>query len=400
MLATFKRIMSLTDSKTAWIQVACYLFGYGCFALPGALFIKKYGIFFQFFYRRESYIIFIYKSKTPIIAKKTSAGLSVTYLFTTFNFKKVLELAYQKAAVEARNMEIENARASNFYISEFSGEDYRLEPTSPSGKPPSQTAGQMGAPASESDYCFFHYEWLGNKAEYLGIQYSDIGEEKNKENHTYYWSPEARKLKEEVSFWKENADWFNQRGIVHRRAALLHGPPGSGKTQMTLQVAKELGLPIKKINLSNMSDKEFENVYNRGPEKCVIILLEDIDRIFNQSVNVLAETSKVKNLVSFDTLLNTIGGIKRNDGIFLVVTVNDLSRCSPALIRPGRCDVKIEVGSLDEGGRKFIAQNILKDWPIEIDKAVREGEGEVAAAFEHRCIERALELFYNRNEQT
>ncbi|HBE43708.1 MAG TPA: L-fucose:H+ symporter permease [Bacteroidales bacterium] len=42
MLAAFKRIMSLSDSKTAWIQVACYLFGYGCFAIPGALFIKRY----------------------------------------------------------------------------------------------------------------------------------------------------------------------------------------------------------------------------------------------------------------------------------------------------------------------------------------------------------------------
>ncbi len=42
MLAAFKRIMSLTDTKTAWIQVACYLLGYGCFALPGALFIKRF----------------------------------------------------------------------------------------------------------------------------------------------------------------------------------------------------------------------------------------------------------------------------------------------------------------------------------------------------------------------
>lgn len=41
MLAAFKRIMSLTDTKTAWIQVACYLFGYGCFAIPAALFIKN-----------------------------------------------------------------------------------------------------------------------------------------------------------------------------------------------------------------------------------------------------------------------------------------------------------------------------------------------------------------------
>ncbi|MBN2408144.1 MAG: L-fucose:H+ symporter permease [Candidatus Aminicenantes bacterium] len=41
MLAAFKRIMSLSDTKTAWIQVACYLLGYGCFAIPGALFIKR-----------------------------------------------------------------------------------------------------------------------------------------------------------------------------------------------------------------------------------------------------------------------------------------------------------------------------------------------------------------------
>jgi FHS family L-fucose permease-like MFS transporter len=34
--------MSLSDSKTAWIQVVCYLLGYGCCAIPGALFIKKY----------------------------------------------------------------------------------------------------------------------------------------------------------------------------------------------------------------------------------------------------------------------------------------------------------------------------------------------------------------------
>jgi len=42
LLAAFKRIMSMADSQTAWIQVACYLFGYGCFAIPGAMFMKKY----------------------------------------------------------------------------------------------------------------------------------------------------------------------------------------------------------------------------------------------------------------------------------------------------------------------------------------------------------------------
>ena len=42
LLAAFKRIMSMSDSKTAWIQITCYFLGYGCFAIPGAMFMKKY----------------------------------------------------------------------------------------------------------------------------------------------------------------------------------------------------------------------------------------------------------------------------------------------------------------------------------------------------------------------
>ena len=42
LLAAFKKIMSMSDGKTAWIQVTCYLFGYGCFAIPGAMFMKRY----------------------------------------------------------------------------------------------------------------------------------------------------------------------------------------------------------------------------------------------------------------------------------------------------------------------------------------------------------------------
>lgn len=41
LLPAFKRIMSFGDSKTAWIQIVCYLFGYGCFAIPGAVFMMK-----------------------------------------------------------------------------------------------------------------------------------------------------------------------------------------------------------------------------------------------------------------------------------------------------------------------------------------------------------------------
>ncbi len=42
LLAAFKRIMSMSDSTTATIQVVCYLFGYGCLAIPAAIYIKRF----------------------------------------------------------------------------------------------------------------------------------------------------------------------------------------------------------------------------------------------------------------------------------------------------------------------------------------------------------------------
>lgn len=339
----------------------------------------------------------IYKN-VPIIAKKTETGMSVTYLFTTFNFKKILEQAYVNAALETKNEQKKDSE-QQFYLTEVSGEDARLGKLSNSSAPsPSTRGGQAGAPEN-NDYIYFFHDWLGEKGEYLVIDYLDIGEEKKKKNDTYFWTKEALKLKDEISFWKDNSNWFNERGIVHKKGALLSGPPGTGKTQMVLQIAKTLSIPVKKINISNMSDQEFQNNYNRGPEKCMIILVEDIDAVIVNRTNILAESSKTKNLLSFDTLLNTIGGIKRNDGIFLIITTNAIEKCDPALIRPGRCDVKLEVGPLCDEGREFIAQNILRDWPEVIHDVVVQTSGKTAAETEHYCIELAIEKFYSEKNR-
>lgn len=85
MLAAFKRIMSLTDTETAWIQVVCYLFGYGCFALPGAIFIKrrtfKSGVLLGLLLCIFGSLLFY----PAMLANNISSPLSfATYLFAIF----------------------------------------------------------------------------------------------------------------------------------------------------------------------------------------------------------------------------------------------------------------------------------------------------------------------------
>ena len=85
MLAAFKRIMSLTDSKTAWIQVVCYLLGYGFCAIPGALFIKKYTYKAGVMAGLGLYILGALMFYPAMLCLQVNAGVSFfMYLFAIF----------------------------------------------------------------------------------------------------------------------------------------------------------------------------------------------------------------------------------------------------------------------------------------------------------------------------
>jgi len=85
MLAAFKRIMSLSDSRTAWIQVVCYLLGYGCCAIPGALLIKKYSYKFGVVFGLSFYALGCFLFYPAMLCLQVSAELSfATYLLAIF----------------------------------------------------------------------------------------------------------------------------------------------------------------------------------------------------------------------------------------------------------------------------------------------------------------------------
>jgi chaperone BCS1 len=128
-------------------------------------------------------------------------------------------------------------------------------------------------------------------------------------------------------------------GIPYRRGYLLHGPPGSGKTSFIQALAGNLSYNICLLNLSErgLTDDKLNHLLGITPERS-IVLLEDIDSAFNKRV----QTSEdgYKSSVTFSGLLNALDGVASAEERIIFMTTNHFDRLDPALVRPGRVDVK------------------------------------------------------------
>ncbi|KAL4728327.1 hypothetical protein ACLX1H_005070 [Fusarium chlamydosporum] len=156
--------------------------------------------------------------------------------------------------------------------------------------------------------------------------------------------------------------WYATRGIPYRRGYLFSGPPGTGKTSLTLAAAGLMGLDIYMISLSspNMSEDSLANLFQNLPRSC-LVLLEDID-----AAGVAAKREKEKTEdeptqrhgrngissfpmmqrepITLSGLLNVLDGVSAQEGRVLVMTSNHTENIDPALLRPGRVDFTIEFG--------------------------------------------------------
>lgn len=171
----------------------------------------------------------------------------------------------------------------------------------------------------------------------------------------------ASRLLEDVRHFQASANWYMDMGIPYRRGYLLYGPPGTGKTSFTLAIAGALKLNICYLNLAGerMDDDGLNRALNQAPANS-IILLEDIDAIFRQRTTVGGR--KKGRSVSFSGLLNALDGVRSQEGRILVMSTNHKERLDPALIRPGRCDMHVE---LSNASFSMIERLFLKFFPKE-----------------------------------
>ena len=213
----------------------------------------------------------------------------------------------------------------------------------------------------------------------------------------------------EMEMWSKSKDWYMARGVPWKRGLLLYGAPGTGKTTLVVAGARHVDIPIFVLDLTTMGNYDFRSAWRdvTAHAPCVV-LLEDLDAVFNGRKNVRAKNSKSDDFLTWDCLLNTVSGADNAQGVFLAVTTNHPEKLDKAfatvtksgthVVRPGRIDRILHMKEIDLDGRMKLATKILRGFPKEAEKLARAHPDMTAAAFQEICVQRIMELYWENEE--
>lgn len=148
--------------------------------------------------------------------------------------------------------------------------------------------------------------------------------------------------------------WYVDNGIPYHLGIMLYGSPGTGKSSMIKAIASYMNYDIYYLPVSNLV--KLEDSMDTMPNRSIIVI-EDIDcqNVLHDRSNNSGDTtaSKIKaasdelSAVNFSDVLNTIDGVCSTHGRILITTTNHIEKLDPAFLRPGRIDLKIEIGFIN-----------------------------------------------------
>ncbi|XP_036110132.1 mitochondrial chaperone BCS1 isoform X2 [Molossus molossus] len=157
----------------------------------------------------------------------------------------------------------------------------------------------------------------------------------------------ADRIIRDIREFIDNPKWYTDRGIPYRRGYLLYGPPGCGKSSFITALAGELEHSICLLSLtdSSLSDDRLNHLLSVAPQQS-LVLLEDVDAAFLSRDLAVQDPVKYQGLgrLTFSGLLNALDGVASTEARIVFMTTNHVDRLDPALIRPGRVDLKEYVG--------------------------------------------------------
>nr|CAG4709490.1 unnamed protein product [Naegleria fowleri] len=167
-------------------------------------------------------------------------------------------------------------------------------------------------------------------------------------------------LLKDLDRFMNNEHFYRENGLNFQRGYLLYGHPGTGKTSLILAVAAYLQCSVFTLSLSDKSldDTKLMALITQIPRRG-IILLEDIDAAFNDNRKASEDVQRV----TFSGLLNALDGVTSHSQFprIIFMTTNHINRLEPALIRPGRIDMKIEFEYSTSGQIYQMANRFFKN---------------------------------------
>jgi proteasome-associated ATPase len=218
-----------------------------------------------------------------------------------------------------------------------------------------------------------------------------------------------------------HADLFREHQLRPPKGILLYGPPGCGKTLIAKAVANSLAKQVQKVHggdekatafFLNIKGPELLNkyvgeterhirlVFQRAREKAsdgtpVIVFFDEMDSIFRTRGS--GVSSDVENTI-VPQLLSEIDGVEGLENVIVIGASNREDMIDPAILRPGRLDVKIKIERPDaEAARDIFSKYIRSDLPIHPDDLAEHGgdvDATVAAMIQH-----TVERMYSESEE-
>jgi transitional endoplasmic reticulum ATPase len=180
----------------------------------------------------------------------------------------------------------------------------------------------------------------------------------------------ATRLKEGVELPLKHPDAFRRLGIRPAKGFLLYGPPGTGKTLLAKAAARESEANFIATKSSDLlskwygeSEQQIARLFNRARQVApTIIFIDELDSLVPARGGGLGEPQVTERVVN--TILAEMDGLEELQNVVVIGATNRPTLIDPALLRPGRFDELIYVGTPDTAGRRRILAIHTRKMPL------------------------------------